>query len=209
MLTVPNQTNWAAKYRPQKLEDMVLPAPFLKQLTKLRDSQISLHLLFHGHAGTGKTTAARLINSDGNMEFNCSLNNSVRHIEIIDGLCGPRMVYEGLRIVILDEADNLTLAAQAALRHVIEKHSANNLFVLTANDKSKLIDPIHSRLHSVNFSHLKGNTEIFDAMVKRAMEVLKNEDVIISQEIVTTIVRESYPDMRNVIKRLQVESLLH
>lgn len=208
MLTVNHHTNWAQKYRPQQLEDMVLPPAIMDKLATLRDNQTGLHLLLHGSAGTGKTTAAKLINPEGNYLLNCSLDNGHNTVEKISKSITCAMLGDGLRIVILDEADYLTDKAQAALRGVIEQCSSDNMFVFTANDKSKLIVPLHSRLHAINFSHMNGNVELMQNMVSRVMNILKNEDVEIDRMVVETVVRECYPDMRSVLTRLQAESLL-
>lgn len=208
MLTAKHHTNWAQKYRPQQLEDMVLPPAIMEKLISLRDRQTGLHLLLYGSAGTGKTTAAKLINPDGNYFLNCSLDNSHYTVEKIARNITSAMLGDGLRIVILDEADYLTDKAQAALRGVIEQCSSDNMFVFTANDKSKLIGPLHSRLHAMNFSHISGNVELMQAMTNRVMDILQNEGVEIDRRIVETVVRECYPDMRRVLMRLQAESLL-
>jgi replication factor C small subunit len=208
MLVAKQHTNWAQKYRPQQLEDMVLPSAVMKKLTSIRDNYTGLHLLLHGSAGTGKTTAAKLINPDGNYYLNCSLDNSLHTVETIARNCTSRMIYDGLRIVILDEADYLTDKAQAALRGVIENCSSENLFVFTANDPSKLIGPLHSRLHAINFSHISGNADLIKSMVDRVINIHKNEGVEANRTIVETVVRECYPDMRKVLMRLQAESLL-
>ena len=204
-----DETNWAQKYRPQRLEDMVLPPAIFKQLAKVRDQQLGLHLLLHGTAGTGKTTAAGLINKQGNYYLNCSLDSSVYVIDKIEKTCSAGIIGDGLRIVILDEAEQLTAKAQGALRGLIEQLSASNQFVFTVNDKSKLIDPLHSRLHAINFSHLKGDVNLMQEMVNRVMLILEAENALMDRSIVETVVRESYPDMRRVLTRLQAELLLN
>ena len=197
-------SDWAQKYRPQKLEDMILPSFLFEKLKNMRDSQKGLSLLFHGKAGTGKTTAARLIH-DYCYDVDCSAANSGEEVRKLDGICAGVSIWDNLRVVLLDEADYLRKPSQATLRHLIEKHSMRNLFVFTANYPERIIAPLHSRLHPIDFSFNASDSILKERMVKRSSEILENESISVDISIVKTIVRECFPDMRKVLKRLQFE----
>ena len=199
-----NQADWSQKYRPASLEDTILPDSIKSRLIALRDNDAGLSLLFHGDAGTGKTTAALLLNDYcNNFRIKCSLH---RGIEMVRELDRPDfhtpMVFGGRRTFILDEADYLTDEAQAAFRGLIEKLSGTSIFVFTANYPNKIIGPLHSRLQPVDFN-FRGNVELMNVMIKRALDILKLESIDADNRVVEKVVLDNFPDMRQVLKRLQ------
>lgn len=205
----PNQTqdaDWAQKYRPKTLEEMILPSATKDRLINIREQRAGISLMLHGNAGTGKSTAARLLSEGGENYFiNCSLNRGIEMVKEINqpGMYTP-MIFGGKRHFILDEADYLTPDAQAAFRGVIESLSVTSVFIFTANFPERLIDPLHSRLLPVHFK-FDGDADMIRAMTMRAVEILELEGVDLNKATVANIVREYFPDMRRVLKQLQYQ----
>ena len=199
------ETDWAQKYRPTRMEDMILPAAIKKSLLAMRDRQQGPSLLLHGPAGVGKTTVGMLINNENTVKINCSTRNGLEMVRQLDqnARCGSLM--EGVRVVLLDEADNLRAEAQAGLRGVVEDLSFANMFVFTANCPDRLIEPLHSRLVSIEFGQMRGNQELRSSMIERASQIIQAEEIDVDPAIIRAIVNKHYPDMRQVLKRLQFE----
>jgi DNA polymerase III delta prime subunit len=207
MLYVKNQTDWAQKYRPQLLEDMILPATMKKQLISIRDTGVGPSLLFHGNAGLGKTTAGLLINKDNTFKYNCSIENGIKLVrDLSHDFTAPSLdALDEVRVILLDEADYLTKEAQAGLRAVLEELSFCNMFVLTANFTANIINPLRSRLVELNFDVIKGDFALRNEMLERTIQILECENVIIKADVVSEIVNRNFPDMRKVLKRCQYE----
>lgn len=208
MLTAKNETKWAQKYRPQRLEHVILPATIKDKLINLRDKREVLGLLLHGEAGTGKSTIAGLINAENTYKVNCSLEKGVDKVrEIAAQFTSHSLIGEDRpRVIMLDEADCLTQDAQAGLRSAIEDMSKINMFVLTTNLPEKIIRPLHSRLYSIDFSLMRGNSKLQKEMLIRAYEILRNEGVAEpDKSVVEAIVNKNFPDMRSILNTLQIE----
>jgi DNA polymerase III delta prime subunit len=144
------------KYRPQTIEDCILPSSLKKTLQGIVDSGESQNLLLYGGAGTGKTTVARAICNELDSDYiliNCSeegnidtLRTKIRHFASTVSLNG------GKKIVILDEFDySNAQSIQPALRGAIEEFSKNCRFIITCNYKNRIISPIHSRFTNIEF----------------------------------------------------------
>lgn len=200
-----SNTDWAQKYRPACLEDMVLPATWKRALIQQRDQQQGLSLLLHGPAGSGKTTAGLLINPEHTHKINCSVQNGIEMVRTLVEMTKRRYLFGELRVVLLDEADYLTKEAQAGLRAAMEDHSSENMYVFTANFVSNLIAPIQSRLMPLDFSSLSGDMALRDEMVERVTHILELEKVEATKSQVKAVVRDHFPDMRQVLKKLQFQ----
>lgn len=199
---------WVEKYRPSSIEDYVFVDDRQKQQVTGWVSQGSIpHLLLSGEAGTGKTTLAKvLINVLGVedydvLEINASRENSVDVVR--DKILGfvQTMPFGVFKVVLLDEADYLTPAGQAALRNDMEAYHSTVRFILTCNYEHRIIPALKSRCH--NFHITKTDKTEFTA---RAATVLVSEDIKFDLEVLDDYVSATYPDLRKCLNQLQVNS---
>lgn len=204
MLTAERQTDWSQKYRPQRLEDMILPPRIKTPLINIRDKQSGPSLFLHGRPGTGKTTVGKLLSPYGAYEINCSQRwlNVQQEIFVV---CRTPPLHSPTRIVLLDEIDYLSESAQASLRTTIEQLSGENLFVATANYPKNVIPPLQSRLYPIDFSFDVGNLELRNEAETRIQQICTNEGANVPSSVITGLVRQHFPDMRKMLKQLQFE----
>ncbi|MHA1255021.1 MAG: replication factor C small subunit [Promethearchaeota archaeon] len=159
-------TPWVEKYRPQNFEEIVSQNIAINNLKKFVKSGDMPHMIFSGPAGTGKTSTALIIAKSmlkGDhyyrdlLELNASDTVRMDYVRrVIKTFVNQRMIIgeDSLKIVILDEADNIPTQVQQALRRIIEKSSANVRFILMCNYINRIIDPIISRCTVFRFVNL-------------------------------------------------------
>ena len=194
-------TLWTEKYRPDTLEGYIGNDDFKSSLQQWINTNDIPHLLLTGTAGTGKITAAKLIVNNINCDFiyiNCSDENGVDTIRDKVKNFVSSASFKPLKVVIMDEADFLTVNAQAALRNVIETYSMNARFIFTCNYLERIIDPIQSR------------TVIFELtppsmkdVARKCLQILNEEEIQYERNDVGGIVKQTYPDIRKSLNLLQ------
>lgn len=200
-----NEVDWSQKYRPSSIEEVILPEGIGAQLKQLVKLQGGLSLLFHGRAGCGKTTVAKLINPNNTLCINCTAENSINMVRDLERRCSSVTLDGGRRVVLLDEADYLSKDAQAALRGAVESLSVANDFVMTANEPWKLSDPILSRFYPVCFD-FKDEGELKVDMKARLRAIAQKEGFIeATDQQIYEIVEYCFPDMRRMLKSLQFQ----
>ena len=199
---------WVEKYRPTKISDCILPKRIGEFAQAMIDKGEIQNLMLVGGAGTGKTTLARALCNQLDMDYiiiNCSENGNIDTLRTtIRDFASTVSLMGGVKAVILDEADGLTSATQQALRNFIEEFSANCRFIFTANFESKIIDPLKSRTVYLNMSLTKQEKlpciKAFDDRVK---QILDFEGIKYDSKVLTQLLIKHFPDFRKTLNELQ------
>jgi len=197
---------WVEAYRPKTIDGYVFrDAEQRKQVeTWIKDKTIP-HLLFSGNAGIGKTTLAKLlfneldINDLDILEINASRTNSVDDVrdKIVNFV--QMIPFGDFKVVLLDEADYLSPNAQAALRGVMEEYHTTARFLLTCNYPNRIIPAIHSRCQGFHIAKID-----MTEFTARVAEILISEGVNPDLDILDTYVKATYPDLRKCINTVQM-----
>ena len=195
------------KYRPKTLEDLIIPE---RIRTKLNDG-VYQHLLFFGSPGTGKTSAAKAMCNQFDLEYryiNASDETSVDVIrEKITKFCTTASLtsLEGkLKVVILDEIDGVSDQFNKALKATMDSFSKNTRFIATTNHINKIPEAVLSRFEQINFDFTKEEeNEQLKFYMKRVYEIVKNEGAEIEKPALVELVKRKFPDLRNTLTVLQ------
>ena len=192
------------KYRPSKLENYVGNENIKKSISKYLEQNDILNLIFYGPAGTGKTTLAKLCVQNLDCDHLYINASDERGIETIrDKVQGFASVasFKPLKVVILDEADFLTIQAQASLRNIIETFSRTTRFIMTCNFVERIIDPLQSRC------------QVLKIVPPTKKDVAKHLNWILQQEHIehdindlVPLVNQYYPDLRKCINTIQLST---
>ena len=204
---------WTEKYRPQTVEDCILPERLKAVFQQYVNQKEMPNLLLAGGAGVGKTTIAKAMCNEIGCDYmviNGSDENGVDTIRVkIKNYASSISLSGGRKVVILDEADYLTPNAQAILRNAIEEFAANCSFIFTCNYKNKIIDPLHSRCAVIEFNLKNGEkAQMASAFFKRITHILNTEKVEFDEKVIAEVVKKHFPDFRRVINELQRYSKL-
>tara|TARA_R110002096_G_scaffold83316_1_gene193299 strand:- start:809 stop:1756 length:948 start_codon:yes stop_codon:yes gene_type:complete len=204
-----NEYLWVERYRPQVIDDCILPDSIKNTFKDMVKSGESQNLLLSGTAGCGKTTIAKAFCNELDADFimiNCSedgnidtLRTKIRNFASTVSMSGDK------KIVILDEFDySNAQSTQPALRGFIEEFANNCRFILTCNYKNRIIEPIHSRCTCIAFTIPKGEKpKLASKFMDRAKWLLEQEGIEYDEQVVAELIMKHFPDFRRMINELQ------
>lgn len=200
---------WVAKYRPRKIADTILPVEMKTTFQEFVSQGNIPNLLLSGRAGIGKTTVARaMLDEIGADYLIINGSNEGRSIEVlrvdIANFASTVSFAGGRKYIILDEADGLGAAVQAALRNFMEEFSSNCGFILTCNFKNKIIEPLRSRCSVIDFTIPPAQkAKIAAQFFKRTCHILETEGVKYDPKTVAELIQTHFPDWRRTLNELQ------
>ena len=197
-------TLWVERYRPTVLKDYVGNENIKKSIQQYLDQNDIQNFIFYGPAGCGKTTLAKLIIGNLDCDYIYINASDERGIETIrDKVQGfaSTASFKPLKIIILDEADFLTIQAQASLRNIIETFSRTTRFILTCNYVERIIDPLQSRCQVLKIVP-PSKTDV----AKHVAGILEKENAEYDINDLKSVVNQFYPDLRKVLNTLQLSN---
>ena len=201
---------WTEFYRPESVKNILLPQAYKNFFKGVVESKNLPNLLLYSSTpGVGKTTLAKALCKDLNMDYiyiNTSAENGIDTLRsIISKFATVKSLAGGLKAIILDEFDGATPALQQGLRAAIEEHHKTCRFIFTANYITKIINPLRSRCQEFDFNMME--TEIVEEMKPKIFERLKGvlqlEEISFSEETIKQMVDTFYPDIRKMLGLLQ------
>ena len=208
-MSVTEQMLWVEKYRPQTIDECILPEATKNMFKEFVTRGELQNALFCGSAGVGKTTVARALCNEIGADvlfINCSEDSGIDTLRSkIRNFASTVSLTNSKKVVILDEFDYANQnSLQPALRAAIEEFANNCRFILTCNFKNRIIEPIHSRCAVVEFKiDNKDKPKIAAQFFKRITHILKTEGIEFEPQVVAEIVNKHFPDFRRVLNELQ------
>ena len=201
---------WVEKYRPQTIEECILPSDIKNTFQSFVNNGEVPNLLLSGSAGIGKTTVAKalckqlgadyyVINGSDEGRFLDTVRNSAKGFASTVSLTSQSRH----KVIIIDEADNTTADVQLLLRASIEEFSRNCRFIFTCNFKNKIIEPLHSRTTVIDCNVRKDKQKIAAQFFERCRDILTREGIRYDDAVVAEVVQKYFPDFRRTLNELQ------
>ena len=202
---------WVEKYRPQTIEDCILPESTKKTFLQFLNKGEIPNMLLAGPAGCGKTTVAKalcnqlgvdvyVINGSDEGRFLDTVRNNAKNFASTVSLSSDSKH----KVIIIDEADNTTPDVQLLLRASIEEFSNNCRFIFTCNYKNKIIEPLHSRCAVIEFGITgKQKPAIAAQFFKRLISILDDERIEADKKVLLELINKHFPDWRRVLNECQ------
>ena len=201
---------YVEKYRPQTIEDTILPKHLKDTFKKFVQEGEIPNLLLCGSAGVGKTTVAKALCNEMGADF--IVINGSDEGRLIDTLrtkiknfASTMSLSGGSKVVILDEADYISAdSVQPALRNFIEEFSSNCRFIFTCNYKNRIIAPLHSRTTLIDFSIKPSEKpQLAQDFMKRLMGICTTEGIEYEPKVLAELVMKFFPDFRRCLNEVQ------
>jgi len=204
-----NDFLWVEKYRPKTIAETILPDGLKQTFQKIVDTGELPNMLFTGTAGLGKTTVARALCNELDLDYiiiNGSEEGNIDTLRTkIKQFASTVSLQGGYKVVILDEADYLNPQSfQPALRGFIEEFANNCRFILTCNFKNRIIEPLHSRCSVYEFNtDRKTLAQLSMQMMIRLKDILQTEKVEYEEKTLAEVIMKYGPDWRRVLNECQ------
>lgn len=202
---------WYEKYAPQTLDDLVLPSALIDRLKGYVNNNSLPNLgLWSQEPGLGKTSTAKVIIKAMGADVLFVNASMERNIDTIRGrifqFASSKSLTDDPKIVVMDEADNITKDAQAAFRGFLDQFSSNCTFIFTGNYKSRIIEPLLDRLENYDFMDFSLDNNTAVQIYNKLKNILMSENIEITKEVsgmLVKIIKNNYPKIRNMIGTLQ------
>jgi DNA polymerase III delta prime subunit len=200
---------WTEKFRPQTIQDCILPDRLKQPFQEYVNQKQIPNLLLTGGAGVGKTTVAKAMCNEIGCDFMVINGSDESGIDTfrtkIKNYASSMSLSGGRKVIIIDEADYLNPnSTQPALRNAIEEFAGNCSFIFTCNYKNRIIEPLHSRCAVIEFGLKNGEkAKMAAAFFKRIQSILQSEKVEYDDKVIAELVKKHFPDFRRVLNELQ------
>ena len=200
---------WTEKYRPQTIEDCILPDRLKKPFQEYVNQKEIPNLLLSGGAGVGKTTVAKAMCNEIGCDFMVINGSDESGIDTfrtkIKNYASSMSLSGGRKVIIIDEADYLNPnSTQPALRNAIEEFASNCSFIFTCNYKNRIIEPLHSRCAVIDFGLKNGEkAKMASAFFKRVQSIMQSEKIDADEKVLAELIKKHFPDFRRVLNELQ------
>jgi len=200
---------WTEKYRPQTVDDCILPDRLKQPFQEYVNQKQIPNLLLAGGAGVGKTTIAKAMCNEIGCDFMVINGSDESGIDTfrtkIKNYASSMSLTGGRKVIIIDEADYLNPnSTQPALRNAIEEFASNCSFIFTCNYKNRIIEPLHSRCAVIDFGLKNGEkAKMASAFFKRIQSIMQSEKIDADEKVLAELIKKHFPDFRRVLNELQ------
>lgn len=203
-----NETLWVEKYRPSTIDEVILKQETKRQFKQIAQTGDIPNMLLYGPPGCGKTSISKAMCKQLGVDWMVVNASNERGLDVIRdkimSFASTVSLGGNGKCFILDEADHLMPATQAALRSASEELSSNCSFIMTANYPNRIIDALHSRFVGVDFGADKKELEQMQAeFFFRVTEILDLEGVTYDESVLVQVVQKYFPDNRKILNKLQ------
>lgn len=204
---------FVSKYAPLSINECILPSDLKKFFLNILETRELPNLILSGSQGIGKTSTILALSMDLGMDF--MMINGSEEGRFLDTIRNKVQSYAstislskvGKKILLIDEADNLTHDCQLALRGAIEKLQQNCTFIFTCNYKNKIIPPLHSRCSVIDFTiPPKEKPKLASEFFNRLKLILNSESIEYDDKILVELIKKYFPDFRRTLNELQRHS---
>jgi DNA polymerase III delta prime subunit len=197
---------WQEKYRPQCVEDMILPEDIKQKFLGYVKNGIPNIGLWSANPGLGKSSLARALIKQTkcpSLFINASMEKGIDVLrDKIQKFAASSSFDSDYKIVVMDEFDNCGKDSQSAWRGFIDEYSNNCRFIFTGNYKEKIIDPLLDRLENYDFATFK-KEDLTRQILVRLADILRNENIEFNKSDLGVIFNAYYPGIRSMVQALQ------